>query len=62
MLMNNAVYGETMEKVRKDNKLAITERRKLFAARIKLSYYKSFQRKSVSERNEELQYRSSVKY
>ena len=28
MLMNNAVYGETMEKVRKHNKLAITERRK----------------------------------
>ena len=30
MLMNNAVYGETMEKVRKDNKLAITERRKYY--------------------------------
>ena len=30
MLMNNAVYGETMEKVIKDNKLAITERRKYY--------------------------------
>ena len=46
---------KNMESVRKDRdiKLVITKKKKeLFSIRTKLSYYKSFQRKFISNRNE----------
>ena len=53
--MNNVVFEKNIENVRKhrDKKLTAVKKKDLFSIRTKLSYYKNFQRKNISnEKNE----------
>ena len=47
--MNNAVFGKTMENVKKHRNIKNIE---LFSVRTKLSYYKNFHRKFISNKVE----------
>ena len=54
-LMNNAVFGKTIEMLEKTEILNLSEQRKkkkLFGVRTALSYYKVFHRKFISNKNE----------
>ena len=51
-LMNNRVFGKPME-MRENIELSSNrKKKKLFSVKTKLSYYKFFQRKYISNRNE----------
>ena len=47
--MNNAVFGKTMENVKKHRNIKNVE---LSSIRTKLSYYKNFHRKFISNKTE----------